>query len=511
MSENPVPREEGPVRAALQAVLARARARVPYADALYERVFKAEVNLLDNGQVLLKPGSLQGALQLRLVDAQGRHLSVKAGALNPEDLAALVDRALEMLALEPPDPSYGLAPIPNPSRQRYGVMASPDPRDTDPTVALGHLVSEVRRVARRACGPHPLGYTTVQPELWAWWQVEDKWVADTDGVVKSQTMPVVFLQATFQARRGQRSARVRERLGGPGGAGVLVDPEGALTPNAEAALSEAAARAVGLLAARSLTAEELGRLTHFVLHKSALVFIHEGLGHPIEADIARAGASAIVRADGTPAVDPLGSELVRIVDGPGSNPLEGGWGEGFGTEHLDDEGVEVGPTVLVDRGRIVGMMHSRETAHAFGARPTGNGFSELGDRRIVRMRNTVLVPRPDARWVSSLDALVQDVPFGVVLHGSMGGAVAREGMSSSTQYGLLVRDGKVTEELILPGNFSARTADCLRTVDGFAGAVDAHGLGFCGKNGQSRRVSEGGPEYVRLGASAAVRLTFEEA
>jgi predicted Zn-dependent protease len=157
------------------------------------------------------------------------------------------------------------------------------------------------------------------------------------------------------------------------------------------------------------------------------------------------------------------------------------------------------------------MMHSRETAHAFGVRPTGNGFSELGDRRIVRMRNTVLVPRPGPWWVSSLAELVKDVPFGVVLHGSMGGAVARDGMSSSTQYGFLVRDGAVTDELVLPGNFSARTADCLRTVEGYAGEVDSHGLGFCGKNGQTRRVSEGGPDYVKLAASPAVRLTFEEA
>jgi hypothetical protein len=34
-------------------------------------------------------------------------------------------------------------------------------------------------------------------------------------------------------------------------------------------------------------------------------------------------------------------------------------------------------------------------------------------------------------------------------------------------------------------------------------------VGFCGKNGQLRRVTEGGPAFVRLGVSPWVTLTFE--
>ena len=92
---------------------------------------------------------------------------------------------------------------------------------------------------------------------------------------------------------------------------------------------------------------------------------------------------------------------------------------------------------------------------------------------------------------------------------NLGGAVSKEGMSSSTQYGYLVRDGGLTGEMILPGNFTALTAGCLKTVEGYAGPVDCHGVGFCGKGTQSRRVTEGGPTFVRLGASPWVNLTFE--
>lgn len=120
----------------------------------------------------------------------------------------------------------------------------------------------------------------------------------------------------------------------------------------------------------------------------------------------RAGGSAIVAPDGEPRVKPLGSPVVRIVDGPAPDPRGRPMPDrGFGTEMIDDEGVEVQAAVLVDGGDIVGMMHSRETAFRYGAQPTGNGFSELGDRRIVRMRNTTLARTraiigwtPSTRW-----------------------------------------------------------------------------------------------------------------
>jgi predicted Zn-dependent protease len=499
------PRHDAAVRAALTVALDRARAHARYADVLYERVFKSECNLLASGQVIVKPASLKGAAQVRLLGAEGRHVGVRAGDVSPEQLAAAVDRAAAALAEEPPSPGYGLAPIPNPSRVRYGIPLGDDPREVSTTAPFLDMVNAVREIATTGL---PEGVRVV-PELWAWTQVEEKWVADTDGVFKTQVMPVSFLQVVIRALQGERQARTRLRFGEAAPLSHYVR-DGRLTDTVARALAEHRDRAVGLLDARPLTSDERAKVTHYLLHQSSLVFIHEGLGHPIEADIARADGSAIVAPDGRPRVDPLGSSVVRIVDGPAPDAAGRPVADmGFGTELIDDEGVEVQNTVLVDGGRIVGMMHSRETAHRYGVAPTGNGFSQLGDRRIVRMRNTTLCPTPGDHWVASLDELVGDVPFGVVLHGSLGGAVSKEGMSSSTQYGWLVRDGKVTGEMITAGNFTALTVGCLATVEGYAGAVEAHGVGFCGKNGQTRRVTEGGPEYVKVGASPSVTLTFE--
>jgi len=504
----PVPLDDVRVQGALHAALEHARARAAYADILVERVFKAEANLLGSGQVLLKPAALHGAAQVRLVDEAGRHVGVRVGSVEPEALRGAVDAAVEALRAEPASPGYGLAPVPNVTRVRYGLALREDPRTVDPTPRLAALVAAVKALSAAGSGSAP--GVRVVPEVWAWTQVEEKWISDTAGMRKTQVLPVTFIQVSFRAVRGDAQARTRVRFGDLLGLSSFVHDDGSLASAMAAALVEARDQAVALLDARPLSETERAALTHYILHQSALVFVHEGLGHPIEADIARAGTSAIVAPDGTARVSPLGSPVVRIVDGPA--PSGDGTPqptEGFGTEMIDDEGVEVQNTVLVEGGHIVGMMHSRETAHRYGVAPTGNGFSELGDRRIVRMRNTTFCPTPGPHWVDSLDALVADVALGVVLFGSLGGAVSKDGMSSSTQYGYLVRDGKVTDTLIAPGNFTALTVGCLQTVEGYAGPVAAEGLGFCGKNGQSRRVTDGGPAYVKLGVSPHVTLTFE--
>lgn len=502
----PVPRSDAAVRPALESALRYARTRVPYADAVYERVFKCEVHQLASGQRMVKPASVRGAVQIRLVGEGGRHVGVKAGDVSDDTLRTAIDRGMDALAAEPCDPGFGLAAIPNPSRERYGIAPDDDPRDVDPTPRLEALARAVEALAAAGATAD----VRVVPELWAWEQVEEKWVADSDGVFKSQVMTIGFMQVVFRAVRGEQQARTRVRFGEVGGLAQYVDAGGRLAPRVARELAAERDVAVRLLDARPMTAAELGALTHYVLHKSALVFIHEGLGHPIEADIVRAGNSAIVAPSGAPRVSPLGSAVVRIVDGAAPDgdgtPVAD---RGFGTEFIDDEGVEVRAAELVAGGHIVGMMHSRETAHRFGAEPTGNGFSELGDRRIVRMRNTVLCPERGEHWVEGLDELLRGVALGVVLHGSLGGAVSKDGMSSSTQYGYLVRDGRLTGELIVPGNFTALTAGCLKTVEGYAGPVDCHGVGFCGKGTQLRRVTEGGPTFVRLGASPWVNLTFE--
>ncbi|HEY6795231.1 MAG TPA: metallopeptidase TldD-related protein [Kineosporiaceae bacterium] len=78
---------------------------------------------------------------------------------------------------------------------------------------------------------------------------------------------------------------------------------------------------------------------------------HELIGHPLEADVVRAGTSYLARR-GAEHVAP--SWLV-VSDGPAPA------GEGL-TAGVDDEGTPITPTTLIEGGRVAGHLHDRLTA-----------------------------------------------------------------------------------------------------------------------------------------------------
>jgi TldD protein len=130
----------------------------------------------------------------------------------------------------------------------------------------------------------------------------------------------------------------------------------------------------------------------------------------------------------------------------------------------------------------------------------------MGQKRLVRMTNTYLYPAPGAPWVDSLEKLVEGIPFGVYLEGSMGGAVSKEGMSTTIQTGRVIRDGKLTGELLLPANLTVRTLGSLKGVEAFAGPLRCDDPGFCGK-GQTKTVTDGGP-MTRFRKTEDITLGF---
>ena len=87
------------------------------------------------------------------------------------------------------------------------------------------------------------------------------------------------------------------------------------------------------------------------------------MGHPCEAD-AVIGGAVISRLMG----QPVASELVTMVD------IAHTWNgaEAMIPVYVDDEGTPARDAVLIERGRLAGFMHSRETAAQLGQAPTGN-------------------------------------------------------------------------------------------------------------------------------------------
>lgn len=490
-------------------VLDRVRPHVRYADLLIEEITKLEYTRLLSGDEVLKPFTRKAALQLRLVGEQGRHLSLGLGLLPIEQLASAIDFAVGALPLQEPDPDYGLAPVPNRARVRYGIPSPWDLAGDEVQAAFDALKAEVDALAARASSSH--GFTA-QSELWCYAQVEEKLILDTEGLFKTQVLPSSFLQVTAVVKNPAtgRLTRQRTRIGDTRPLSMFFDggvPSRGLRGDFAEGIGSCVRRAVDQQRGRALTSDELAKLTHYVLAPTAMVFVHEAEGHNFEADIIQQGGSGLFQRDGSPADDPFASGIVDVYDGQILRP-DGSFEPtlGFGTHFIDDEGVELQPVKLVTAGRITAKLHNRETAHHFKEAPNGHGFSELGDKRLVRMTNTYLHPSGRDRWFESVEELVRDVPFGVWLEGSLGGAVSREGMSTTIQFGRIIRDGKLTDEILLPANLSVVTRDSLKTVEGFAGPLRCEDPGFCGK-GQTKTVTDGGP-ITKLRASPAITLGF---
>ena len=494
---------EATIRRVFDRALSYARRKVEYADLLYERETKIEVQQLPD-RLIPKPFNVRSRVQLRLLN-RGRKAEIKVGTLDPAAIRQAVDDGVKLLKASPrPARPVRLAPIPNPRKMRYGTAA---PRVFPAAAIFDGLVRDIAALARRVERKHARRKVEVKPEFWFFSQREEKAIADTDGIFKTQVVPRTFLQVLTRVKGPGGMTQTRARLGSIGPYTLLMKrkPSGrfTLTAHTRNALAEWFERAIALQDAISLSPARIRKLSHLVLHHStAGVFVHEALGHNFEADIVKAGGSGIIDQQGKPRGE-IVCEDVHILDGP----LSGDFTRGFGTEFIDDEGVEVTSKLLARNGRAVGMIHNRETAAYFDQAPNGGAFSQLGDTRIPRMSNTYIMPASRDNWRRSLKELIRDVKFGIVLIGTTGGAVSKDGMSSSVQLGYLVENGKVTKT-VKPSNFSAQTMYALRYVDGFAGPLEISSVGFCGK-GQTRYVSEGGPTWTRIRNNKYVGLSVQ--
>lgn len=98
---------------------------------------------------------------------------------------------------------------------------------------------------------------------------------------------------------------------------------------------------------------------------------------------------------GTPIVDKLGekigNEIVNIFD----MPLECGMGY---AKKFDCEGTETTRNILVENGKLVGLMHNLDTAEKLGFLPTGNGgrdYNLISDQLAVKVIPSNFILKPD--------------------------------------------------------------------------------------------------------------------
>lgn len=210
------------------------------------------------------------------------------------------------------------------------------------------------------------------------------------------------------------------------------------------------------------------------------VFIHEALGHAVESDLILKNDSILKNKMN----EKIGSDLVNIIDDPSI--------DGFGHYEYDVEGVKTRENQLVKGGKLVSLLNSRESASKLNMQPTGNARSDVSDQPIVRMSNTFLKPGD-----MSFEELIEDIKEGIYLKGSRGGQVdtGKGIFQFNASESFTIENGEIKEPL-RDVSLSGNILETLKMVDGL-GSDFKLSIGFCGKDGQTAPVGDGGP-HTRL-------------
>jgi len=210
------------------------------------------------------------------------------------------------------------------------------------------------------------------------------------------------------------------------------------------------------------------------------ILLHEAIGHGLEADFNRKKTSAFAGLIG----HKVASELCTVVD-DGTIPFR------RGSLNMDDEGNPTHRTVLIEKGVLQGYLQDRLSARLMKAPLTGNGRRQGYDHiPIPRMTNTFMMSGESAP-----EDIIKSVQKGLYAVHFGGGQVditsGKFVFSASEAY--LIEHGRVTA----PVKGAALIGDgptVLRQVTAVGNdlALD-HGVGICGKDGQTIPVCVGLP------------------
>ncbi len=245
-------------------------------------------------------------------------------------------------------------------------------------------------------------------------------------------------------------------------------------PPEEVAL-RAARRAVAMLEAPRAPG---GPMPVVIAGAAGGTMIHEAVGHGLEADLVLAGHSVFADKVG----EPIASPLVTVVDDPTLPGRRGSYA-------FDDEGTPARRTVLVDRGVLLGFLHSRITAARTGAEPTGHGRRESFEHvPLPRMANTFIAPGPH-----DPAEIVRSTPRGLYVTRMGGGQVntVSGDFVFEVSEGYRIEGGEVGRPVrgaTLVGNGPR----VLREIDRVGGDL-GFAVGTCGKDGQGVPVSDAQP------------------
>jgi TldD protein len=211
------------------------------------------------------------------------------------------------------------------------------------------------------------------------------------------------------------------------------------------------------------------------------ILLHEAIGHGMEADFNRKNISTYSTMIGKEVAKPF----VTIIDDGTMDNLAG-------SINIDDEGIPVQKTVLVENGVLTSYMHDRISAKHYQIKPTGNGRRQSFEHYpMPRMRNTYMLPGE-----ASPEDVIREVKNGIyVTNVSNGQVKIGEGdFAFYVSNGRKIENGKLGAP-IKDVNIMGNGPKMLENIIMIANDLDFYygGLGYCGKNGQAVPVSFGLP------------------
>ena len=168
---------------------------------------------------------------------------------------------------------------------------------------------------------------------------------------------------------------------------------------------------------------------------------------------------------------------------------------------FDDDGVLAGDTQIIKDGILVTGISDLASATQLGTPPTGNGRRETSRRKAyARMTNTFFEKGTD-----KLEDMIASIDHGYMLFETDNGMEDPKNWAIQcvAQYGIEIKDGKLTDNYVSPVVMSGYVPDLLKSISMVSDDFVVTGMGSCGKGYKEWvRVSDGGPALkvkVKLG------------
>lgn len=243
---------------------------------------------------------------------------------------------------------------------------------------------------------------------------------------------------------------------------------------------EALARSAGERAIRVLSAPyiEGGQIPVVMGSGFGGVIFHEACGHPLETESVRRGASPFCGKIG----EPIAHESVTAID---DGTMPGLWG----SLTIDDEGMPVQRTVLIEKGILKTFLSDRVGAEEVGVPRSGSARRESYKYAPVsRMRNTFIAAGQD-----SFDDMIASIDDGLYASKMGGGSVnpATGEFNFAVEEGYRIKQGKLAG--VVRGATLIGKGDEILPRISMVGKDFETAAGMCGASSGSVPVTVGQP------------------